>query len=168
MQNETHGPRTIQRDLKEYYALLGCRLIEMPTRRIGVRNGRRYTIICDEEGLFAEQPKISAIDNLGRPMLVGNLFIVKVDEEGNTVGLDSNDIEHIKHFVQLQGTHKFPRPYPMLPSANTTEKHLSARGPCTRAERIDYENYLQDVSLLLLLRGTYSRNCRGWNPQDPV
>ena len=114
VQNETHGPRTILKELKEYYALLGCRLIEMPTRRIGVRNGRRYTIICDEEGLFAEQPKTSAIDNLGQPMLVGNLFIVKVDEEGNTVGLDPDDIKYLERFVLLQGTHKFPRPYPML------------------------------------------------------
>lgn len=71
VKNETHGPRTIKKGLKEYYALIGCRLIEMPTRQIGANrgrfHGRRYTIICDEEGLFADQPKISAIDNLGRP-----------------------------------------------------------------------------------------------------
>ena len=114
VQNETHGPRTIARGLKGYYDLLGCRLIDMTTRQIGVRNGRRYTIVCDDESMFADQPKISAIDNLGTVQLVGNLFIVKVDEEGNTCSLDQDDIEYLEGYVLLQCTHKFPRPYPML------------------------------------------------------
>lgn len=114
VQSETHGPRTIMKGLKGYYDILGCRLIEMPTRKIGVRNGRRFTIICDDESLFVDQPKISAINNMGQPQLVGNLFIVKVDEEGNTCSLDQDDIEYLEGYVLLQCTRKFPRPYPML------------------------------------------------------
>lgn len=118
VKNETHGPRTIKKGLKEYYALIGCRLIEMPTRQIGANrgrfHGRRYTIICDEEGLFADQPKISAINNLGEPQLVGNLFIIKTTEDGDAVSLDKDDIKYIQRFVLLQGTRNFPRPYPML------------------------------------------------------
>ena len=114
VQSETHGPRTIMKGLNGYYDILGCRLIDMTTRQIGVRNGRRYTIVCDDESMFADQPKISAIDNLGTVQLVGNLFIVRVDGEGNTVSLEPDDLAYIARFVLLQGTHKYPRPYPML------------------------------------------------------
>ena len=85
VQNETHGPRTIEKALRSYYEIIGCRLIAMPEHQIGVNRGRfhgkRFTIICDDESLFADQPKISAIDNLGQPMLCGNLFIVKTDDQ---------------------------------------------------------------------------------------
>lgn len=90
----------------------------MPEHQIGVNRGRfhgkRFTIICDDEALFVDQPKISAIDNLGQPMLCGNLFIVKTDDQGDTVSLDPADIKYIERFVLLQGTRKFPKPYPML------------------------------------------------------
>ena len=73
VQNETHGPRTIEKSLQGYYKTIGCRLISMPEHQIGANRGRfhgkRFTIICDDEALFADQPKISAIDNLGQPML---------------------------------------------------------------------------------------------------
>ena len=111
---ETAAPVEIEKDLHAYYEILGCSLIAMPTHKIGVRNGRRYTIIADDEALMKAQPKISAIDNLGNSMLCGNLLIVKVNEEGDTVGLDADDILYIERFIQLQGTRKFPRPYPML------------------------------------------------------
>ena len=69
VQNETHGPRTIEKSLQGYYKTIGCRLISMPEHQIGVNRGRfhgkRFTIICDDEALFVDQPKISAIDNLG-------------------------------------------------------------------------------------------------------
>ena len=112
--NEKASVVTIDRDLHAYYDILGCSLIDMPTRRIGGRKGRCYTIICDEEGLFAEQPKISAIDNLGQPMLVGNLFIINVNDKGETISLSDDDIKYLERFIQLQGTRKYPRPYPML------------------------------------------------------
>lgn len=118
VQNETHGPRTIEKALRGYYEIIGCRLIAMPEHQIGVNRGRfhgkRFTIICDDESLFADQPKISAIDNLGQPMLCGNLFIVKTDDQGDTVSLDPADIKYLERFVLLQGTRKFPKPYPML------------------------------------------------------
>lgn len=118
VQNETHGPATIEKSLQGYYKAIGCRLIAMPLHQIGVNRGRfhgkRFTIICDDEALFASQPKISAINNLGQPMLCGNLFIVKTTDDGDTVSLDPDDFKYIKRFVQLQGTHNFPKPYPML------------------------------------------------------
>lgn len=115
VENETASVKTIDNTLDAFYDALNCNLVEMPTRKIGVRNGRYYTIICDEEGLFTEQPKISAIDNMGQPMLVGNLFLVKNDsDDGELKGLDEADIMYLKRFVMLQGTRNYPKPYPML------------------------------------------------------
>lgn len=111
--NEKASVVTTDNSLQGFYDVLGCRLIEMPTRQIGVRDGRWYTIICDEEGLFADSPKISAIDNMGQPVLVGNLFIIKHDDMG-FLSLDEDDIQYLQRFIQLQGTRKYPNPYPML------------------------------------------------------
>lgn len=115
--NETATVREIENSLQGFYDLLGCDLIEIARRKIGVFSRKRvYTIICDEDGVY-NQPKISAIDNLGQPMLVGNLFIVKDDEDlesGELASLTADDIRHIKRFILKQGTHQYPRPYPML------------------------------------------------------
>lgn len=105
---------TIDHDLHAFYDILGCRLVEMPTRWIGKRNGRPYIIICDEEGLFADAPKVSAIDNMGQVMLVGNLFIVKAGMEGELDSLDEDDIKYLERFIQPESTRMFRRPYPML------------------------------------------------------
>ena len=115
--NETAEVREVENSLHGFYDLLGCDLIEIPRRKIGVFSRKRiYSIICDEEGIY-NQPKISAIDNLGQPMLCGNLFIVKDDpdpESGDLASLTADDIRYIKRFILKQGTHKYPRPYPML------------------------------------------------------
>lgn len=100
-------------DLKKYYEILNCTCIDIVQRRIGRKN---FTIICDDEGLFSAAPKISAIDNLGQPQLVGNLFIVAAgaDEDGNLIGLSKSEAEYIlKRCVNL-ATRNYPDPYPML------------------------------------------------------
>lgn len=112
--NEKASVVTIDHELQSFYDILGCRLVEMPTRRIGVRKGRNFTIICDEEGLFVDYPKISAIDNMGQVMLVGNLFIVKPDGEGDILSLDEDDIKYLERFIQPESTRMFPNAYPML------------------------------------------------------
>lgn len=118
IQRETHGPRTIEKALRSYREIIGCHLVDMTERQFGVTRGRfhgkRYTIICDDESLFMDRPKISAINNLGQPMLCGNLFIVKTDDQGDAVSLGPDDIEYLAQFVLLQGTRNYPRPYPML------------------------------------------------------
>ena len=112
--NETAKPVTIPNALNSFYAMLNCELVAMPTHKIGVRNGRQYVIIADDEALFKTDPKISAIDNLGRPMLVGNILIAKNGTDGELASLADDDIQYINRFVQLQATHKYSAPYPML------------------------------------------------------
>lgn len=105
---------TIDNELEAFYDILGCQWIEMPTRRIGTRNGRNFIIICDEEGLLHDDPMISAIDHMGQPMLVGNLFIVKSDGLDDILSLDQNDIKYLQRFILPQATNKHPNPYLML------------------------------------------------------
>lgn len=100
-------------DLEKYYEVLNCTCIDIVQRRIG---RKKFTIICDDEGLFNAAPKISAINNLGQAQLVGNLFIVAAgsDEYGNLIGLSKSEADYIlKRCVKL-ATRNYPDPYPML------------------------------------------------------
>ena len=80
--------------LQDYYDMIGCNCIDIVTRKIG-RN--YYDIICDDNGLLNDDPLISAIDDLGRVMLVGSLIICGLaDSEGELTDLSDNDIRYIK------------------------------------------------------------------------
>lgn len=88
--------------LEDYYNMIGCRYVEIVTRRIG---RKYYDIICDEEGTFVDDPLISAIDDFGRVMFVGNLIISgTVDSEGELTDLTDNDIKYIKKRIQTLDT----------------------------------------------------------------
>ena len=62
--------------LTEYYKHLNCYLIDITRRQVG---GRYFDIIVDDEGLFADNPIVSAIDSQGEPALVGNLLFCNHD-----------------------------------------------------------------------------------------
>lgn len=97
--------------LGEFYKALDCNCIDMVERKIG----RKYfTVVCDDEGLFREDARISAINNLGGVMLVGNLAFVNVDDNGYTVGLSRDEINYIKKRIQPMCTQKHPDGYLML------------------------------------------------------
>lgn len=98
--------------LQDYYKHIGTDVIDIVTRRIG---GEPFEIICDDEGLFKEYPKISAIDDMGQPMLVGNLLIAGgVDNEGNMEPVEIEDIEYVMQFIQTMYTRHYPDGYKML------------------------------------------------------
>ena len=86
-------------DLNVYYNMLNCRIVEMPERRIGPFN-RYFNTICDEEGLLKEDPKPSAVDDNGKPVLFGNLLITNVNDDGDVCGLSVEDCEYIVQFIQ--------------------------------------------------------------------
>lgn len=114
VEKETAGIVEIPDELDEFYRILNCDCIDIPMRRIGYRK-QKFNIICDDEGLFKNPQKISAIDNLGQPQLVGNLFIVGgTDLEGNLTSLSADDAAYVLAKVQKMGTRKFPAGYPML------------------------------------------------------
>lgn len=79
--------------LDDYYRLMGCSVIDITQRKIA---GKYYDIICDDEGLLKENPKISAITHMGQPVLVGNLIIAgEADADGNLTDLLDTDILHL-------------------------------------------------------------------------
>lgn len=115
--NETAKVTTIDKCLDAYYRILNCDCIDIVRRRIGANKRRAahyYEIVCDDEALLKEDPKISAIDDLGRPMLCGNLFITKFDGVDDIASLEPADILRLREFILPQMTRNHPKPYPML------------------------------------------------------
>ena len=112
VENEKVQVVEIEGSLQEFYRILNCSCIDITSRRIG---RKLFDIVCDDEGLFKDPQKISAINNLGQPQLVGNLFIVAgADIDGNLVSLTKEDADYILGKIQIMGTRKFPNGYPML------------------------------------------------------
>lgn len=101
----------IEPELDAYYAKLDCSCIDIVERKIG---GKVYDVMCDDEGLFRSPQKISAINDMGEPMLVGNLMFFNNDGAGNLTGLSEDDLLHITGFIEKMYTHNFPKGYPML------------------------------------------------------
>lgn len=112
--NEIAEVKTLDGSLDAYYKALNCECIDMATRKIGKR-WKSFNIVCDDEGLFKQMPKISAISDLGEVMLVGNLFITgPADEEGSLTSLNDEDAKYVMGYIEKQSTHKYPKAYPML------------------------------------------------------
>lgn len=100
--------------LENYYSMLHCTTIDIACRKIG-RKGRAFDIVCDDEGLYKQDNKISAINNLGKVMLVGSLLIVGLaDEEGNETSLNDEDAEYVKQYIQVMPTLMHTKGYNML------------------------------------------------------
>lgn len=99
--------RDIKADLDTYYDIIGCRCIDIVSYPIG---GKRYDIICDDEGLFNPEPTVTAIDKNGRPLLVGNLIICLHDRHGNEKGLEPADVDRLlqKIYCSVQNDEMHP------------------------------------------------------------
>ena len=85
----------VKDDLDEFYRLLQCATIDMPTRWIG---GQEFIVICDDEGLFREDRKVSA-RNGNEIMFFGNLLVVKCAGEGEIRGLYPDEAAHVMRHV---------------------------------------------------------------------
>lgn len=112
--NENKPPEVLDivDDLDTYYKLCQCTCIDIVTREIGKIP---YSIVCDDEGLFVNEPKISAVDNKYHAQLVGNLVICGMpDEYGELTGLTDFDIAHIRMRIRFLYTHKNPDGYYIL------------------------------------------------------
>lgn len=101
----------IEDKLEEFYKALDCRTIEIPERKIA---GKYFDIMCDEEGLFRDDAKISAISSNGMMMLVGNLMFFHHTEDGDLTGLSTGDINHIKRNILTVYTERHPEGYVVL------------------------------------------------------
>lgn len=84
----------IEPTLDAYYELLDCSTIDITSRKIG---GKYFDIILDDEGLLKGSPVVTAVDSSPqrKPMLVGNLIICNMNDEGEEVSLSDDDVELI-------------------------------------------------------------------------
>lgn len=87
-------------ELEAYYSLLHCSMIEIHPVIVGT-NGKIYDCICDEEGNFVDDQRISALDNFGNVVFVGSLLIVgTADEEGELQSLNDEDCYYLEGFAK--------------------------------------------------------------------
>lgn len=100
--------------LESYYHLLGCQNVTYMELEI---EGKLYDVICDDEALFVESPKISAVNALGETMLVGNLIILGLVVSGastHSTDLTDEDILRIRSNIRRIPTRLHPEGYHML------------------------------------------------------
>lgn len=100
-------------DLEDYYKLIGCRCIDIVSRRIG---DVEVEIVLDDEGALVDKPKISAIDVTGQPALFGNLLIAsgRVTDDGELTELTHEEIDYIMDNVATITTSIYKEPYPVF------------------------------------------------------
>ena len=111
---ENREVKTVEANgLDDYYRLIGCRTIDIVSRSIG---DVRVEIVIDDEGALVDNPKISAIDVDGTPMLYGNLLIAsgRVTDDGELTELTETEVEEIKNNVAIITTSVYKEPYPVF------------------------------------------------------
>lgn len=112
--NENQMPEIIDitEELETFYKLCQCTCIDIVTRKIGKNP---YSIVCDDEGLFVDSPKISAIDETYQPQLVGNLVICGMpNDDGELTELTGRDLYNILQHFHFLHTTKHPNGYYIL------------------------------------------------------
>ena len=100
-------------DLEDYHRLIGCRTIDIVSRTIG---DVKVEIVLDDEGALVNNPKISAIDIDGTPMLFGNLLVAsgRVTEDGELTELTQEEVDEIMDNIATITTSVYKEPYPVF------------------------------------------------------
>lgn len=115
IENDSARSVEFENSLRKYYDMLHCDLIDIVSRTIGHgRERKRFDIVCDDEGPFRTDAKISAIDNLGRAQFVGSLLVVNRGENGETVSLTDDECTFVLEHVEKMYTRRHPEGYLML------------------------------------------------------
>lgn len=101
---EGSKPRMYELDYESYksfYPLLECDTFDIQTRKF---KDKYLDIYCDDEGLFKQGNKTSILtfdknfDSLVE-QIVGNVFVVKHDDEGDTISLTDEEIDMVLECV---------------------------------------------------------------------
>ena len=95
--------------LEDYYKHIGCSVIDIVRRKIG---DLTVEIVCDDEGMLVEHPKVSAIDIVGMPCLYGNLLVAGGNVvDGNLTELTEEEMEYIKEYIIDVSTEYYKKPF---------------------------------------------------------
>ena len=105
IQSDTRIVEIDSDELEDFYKELDCHIFDVAVRKVG---DVRYDIFCDDIGLLKEDPVVSAIDQDGKPMLVGNLLLANHDDQGRTTSLSLDDVENIyRHIAVLRSPSRY-------------------------------------------------------------
>ena len=97
IENGSIKPVDVPDSLDAFYELLHCRAIDITQRKI---KGKRFDVMCDDEGGLKDRPLVSAYSSRGRVALVGNLMFFHTDRDGNLVGISDDECVHILSCVE--------------------------------------------------------------------
>lgn len=84
--------------LNGYYRYLDCRCIDMATIDV---DGHAYDVVCDDEALL-RQPLIPSLYISEEQVLFGNIAFVRNNEDGETVGLEREDMIRLLDYIDRQ------------------------------------------------------------------
>ncbi|MBE6095100.1 MAG: hypothetical protein E7199_06500 [Schwartzia succinivorans] len=84
--------------LNEYYRYLNCRCIDMATIDV---DGHAYDVVCDDEALL-RQPLIPSLYVSEEQVLFGNLVFARNNEDGESVGLEREDMIRLLDYIDRQ------------------------------------------------------------------
>ena len=82
--------------LYEYYRMLNCRCIDI--REVFI-NDKPFDLIVDDEGLLVENPVPTFYLEDEDSAIAGNILFAHCDEEGETVGLDDEEIPMLQGYL---------------------------------------------------------------------
>ena len=108
---ENNELKTVEANgLDDYYKYLNCRTIDIVHRKI---NDVECEIICDDEGLLKQNPKVSAVDITGQPILFGNLLIASgtVTDDGELIEPTPEEIQHFMENTAEVTTSVYKEPF---------------------------------------------------------
>ena len=97
-------PRRFSMDYSDYtdfYKVLDCSLFDIQSRRFKYK---WFDIYMDDEGKFKEDNKVSivTVDDYNNPIefIVGNVFIVNHNEDGDTISLTNEEVKLVLSTIQ--------------------------------------------------------------------
>lgn len=81
---------------KDFYPLLDCGTFDVVSRKF---DGKWLDIYCDDEGIFKDgnAPSIITVDEDERiiEQIVGNVFIVNHNDDGETISLTNDEVQKV-------------------------------------------------------------------------
>lgn len=101
---------------KDYYPLLECDTFDIQTRKFG---DHWLDIYCDDEGLYKEGNKPAIVTSNGKTkevveVIVGNVFIVSHNDEGETISLTDEQIQAVLSCHTSARFYRLPKPQEVL------------------------------------------------------
>ena len=87
-------------DLDDYYKILRCDTIDIKERRVG-NEKLPFSIVCDDNGLFEKDIRISATNNDNDLMFVGSIFVTGPwDGEESMMALEQVQVDYLMKYIK--------------------------------------------------------------------